>query len=79
MIVKYFKETDTAYLEFSDHIISETKDINRDIYIDLDELGNLVSMTIEHAESQTDISEFVFEQIPEKKYFRKKSFLGKKF
>jgi uncharacterized protein YuzE len=67
MKVKYFKETDTAYLEFSDHIISETKEINSDTYIDLDKNGNLVGLTIEHAESQTDFSEIIFEQIPEKK------------
>ncbi len=50
--VKYFKETDTALLEFSDHRVHETKEVNENIYIDLDKDGNLVGMTIEHAKNR---------------------------
>ena len=49
MRIKYFSDTDTAIVEFSDHEVFETKDINENIYIDLDASGNLVAMTIEHA------------------------------
>ncbi len=63
MKVKYFKETDTALLEFSDRPVQETKEVNENIYIDLDQDGNLVSMTIEHAKDQANISELSFYQI----------------
>ncbi len=49
MNVKYFKDTDTALLEFSDRPVDETREISEDIYVDLDKDGRLVSMTIEHA------------------------------
>lgn len=49
MNVKYFKDTDTALLEFSDRPVDETREISEDVYVDLDEDGHLVSMTIEHA------------------------------
>ena len=49
MNVKYFKDTDTALLEFSGRPIEETREISENVYIDLDKDGNLVSMTIEHA------------------------------
>lgn len=49
MNVKYFKDTDTALLEFSDAVVDETREITENVYIDLDKNGNLVSMTIEHA------------------------------
>jgi len=49
MNIKYFHETDTALLEFSNRAIDETREISENIYIDLDKDGNLVSMTIEHA------------------------------
>jgi uncharacterized protein YuzE len=49
MNVKYFKDTDTALLEFSDAPVSETREISENVVIDLDRNGNLVSMTIEHA------------------------------
>jgi uncharacterized protein YuzE len=45
MKIKYFEDTDTAYMEFSDHAVVETKEINENLYIDLDEQGNLVSLT----------------------------------
>jgi uncharacterized protein YuzE len=49
MNVKYFKDTDTALLEFSDAVVDETREISENVYVDLDKNGNLVSMTIEHA------------------------------
>jgi uncharacterized protein YuzE len=61
--IKYFEDTDTALLEFSDHQVFETKEINENIYLDLDEDGNLVGMTIEHALSQANINEVSFQQI----------------
>lgn len=49
MNVKYFRDTDTALLEFSRRPVEETREISENIYVDLDKDGNLVSMTIEHA------------------------------
>lgn len=47
MRIKFFADTDTALVEFSDREVAETKEINENIYIDLDDSGNLVAMTIE--------------------------------
>ena len=66
MKVKYFAETDTAFVEFSAKGVAETKEINENIIIDLDKDGNLVGMTIEHAKDQANISEFSLEQIIKK-------------
>ena len=52
MKIKYFSDTDTALVELSDLEVAETKEINENIYIDLDPSGNLVAMTIEHARQQ---------------------------
>jgi uncharacterized protein YuzE len=49
MKVKYFPDTDTALLEFTDNPVVETPEIGQDVHADLDERGNLVSLTIEHA------------------------------
>jgi uncharacterized protein YuzE len=49
MNVKYFKDTDTALLEFSERPVDETREISENVNVDLDRDGNLVSMTIEHA------------------------------
>jgi len=63
MKIKYFEDTDTALLEFSERPVFETKEINENIYLDLDKDGNLIGMTIEHALSQANINEVSFQQI----------------
>lgn len=63
MKIRYFADTDTALIEFSETPIVETREITENLYIDLDENGNLVSMTIEHAKKQANISEISFLQM----------------
>ena len=64
MRVKYFVETDTALLEFSKNPPVETREVNENIYVDLDDSGRVVSMTIEHAGQSADMNEFLFQRIP---------------
>ena len=63
MKIRYFADTDTALIEFSSEPVVETREISRNLYIDLDGKGNLVSMTIEHAQEQANISEVAFLQM----------------
>jgi uncharacterized protein YuzE len=65
MKVKYFPDTDTAHVEFKDSDVHETKEISENIYIDIDEKGNLVGMTIEHAKTSADLWEFSFQEMPQ--------------
>ncbi len=60
MKIRYFSDTDTALIEFSSKPVIETKEISENLYIDLDENGNLVSMTIEHAKDKAGISEISY-------------------
>jgi len=66
MKIKYFTDTDTALVEFSGHQVAQTKEINENIYVDLDEDDNLVNMTIEHASKQANIAEIAYQQIENK-------------
>ncbi len=63
MKIRYFNDTDTALIEFSNKPVAETKEISENLYIDLDQQGRLVSMTIEHAKEQAGISEISFLQM----------------
>ena len=58
MKVKYFPDTDTAHVEFTENTVSETREISESIYIDLDGDGNIVNMTIEHAKVNAGLQEF---------------------
>jgi len=60
MKVKYFPDTDTALIEFTDREVYETKELGEDIYIDLDQHGNLVNMTFEHAKVKGGLREFSY-------------------
>ena len=64
MKVKYFEDTDTAYVELLDKPVFETRAISETILIDVDEKGNLVSMTIEHAKENAGLWEFSYQEIP---------------
>ncbi len=63
MKIKYFKDTDTALLEFSDGQVAETREVSEDVYVDLDEDGKLVSMTVEHAGESASLPEVAVEEV----------------
>lgn len=63
MRIRYFADTDTALIDFAETPAVETKEISENLYIDLDEKGNLVSMTIEHAKEKANISEVSYLQM----------------
>jgi uncharacterized protein YuzE len=41
MKVKYFSDSDTAHIEFTEKAVQETKEINENIYIDIDKKATL--------------------------------------
>ena len=64
MRIKYFADTDTALVEFSDQPPVETRELNENVYLDLDAEGRVVSLTIEHAEQTAGTDEFTYQRIP---------------
>ncbi|MCK9368090.1 MAG: DUF2283 domain-containing protein [Metallibacterium scheffleri] len=63
MKIKYFQDTDTLYIEFrADHIV-ETRDLDENTLLELDEQGRVCAMTMEHASQRTDVPGFSYEQI----------------
>ncbi len=61
MKAKYFQDTDTLLLTFSEQDIVETYDLNEDVLVEIDKNGHVVSMTVEHAKQQTDVNEFSYQ------------------
>jgi uncharacterized protein YuzE len=64
MRIKYFADTDTALIEFSDRPPVETRELNENVYLDLDAEGRVVSLTIEHARQTAGTDEFTYQHIP---------------
>lgn len=63
MNIKYFRDTDTALLEFSTEPVLSTREISENVYVDLDPRGNIVSMTIEHAAAVAALPSVSLEEI----------------
>jgi uncharacterized protein YuzE len=63
MKVKYFKDTDTLYIEFQDQDIAESRDLDENTLLDLDADGNICAMTFEHASTRTDVQQITLEGI----------------
>jgi uncharacterized protein YuzE len=63
MKIRYFADTDTLYIVFSQKMPAETRDLDENTLLDLDEDGQLCSMTIEHAKERVGIPEIDYQQI----------------
>ncbi len=63
MRVKYFEDTDTLHVQLSDATVAETKELNENLYLDLDSDGKVVSLTIEHAKANSGKLDFSYETI----------------
>ena len=61
MDVRYFPDTDTLLVNFSDRKIARTQDLGENVLVEMDEEGRLVSMTIEHAKQQMNVTEFSYQ------------------
>jgi uncharacterized protein YuzE len=63
MKVKYFKDTDTLYIEFQAQKVVESQDLDENTIMDLDSDGNICAITFEHASSRMDVEQVTLEGI----------------
>ncbi len=70
MKITYFRDTDTLLVNFNNNKIIETKDLNEDVLVEFDDKGNVVSMTIEHAQQQAEIASFSYNQVETIRQFK---------
>lgn len=63
MEIKYFQDTDTLLINFTNNDIVETKNINENVLAEFDEFGNMVSLTLEHAKNITNINDLSYQHL----------------
>ena len=63
MIIKYFEDSDTLYVQFNSNTIVETKDLDENTTLDFDKSGHVVAMTLEQAKKFAKVSDFSFEHV----------------
>ena len=63
MKIQYFTDTDTLYIEFKEAQVAETRDLDENTLLDVDQDGNICGITVEHASERTGIPRFSYEQV----------------
>ena len=64
MKLKYYKDTDSLYIDLSSKPSSESKEISEGIVLDFDSEGNIVGIDIDNASQKIDLKEIVLSKIP---------------
>ena len=63
MKVKYFADTDTLHIELRPGPVAESRDLDENTLLDLDQAGNICALTIEHAKDRAGIPSLSYEQV----------------
>jgi uncharacterized protein YuzE len=63
MKIRYFQDTDTLHIEFKPAAVAETRDLDENTLLDLDQRGQILAITMEHASQRTDAPQFSYEQV----------------
>ena len=65
MKIKYYQETDSLYIDLSDHTSVETREISDGVNLDYDESDTLVGIDIDLASRKLDLSRLELGSLPE--------------
>jgi uncharacterized protein YuzE len=64
MKIRYFEDTDTLYIELRPGAVADTRDLDENTLLELDEAGQVLAITIEHAQERAALPAFSYEQVP---------------
>lgn len=63
MKIKYFQDSDTLYIELRVTDVAETRDLDENTTLDIDQEGQICAITFEHASKRTDIPNFSYQEV----------------
>ena len=64
MKVKYFKETDSLYIDLSENTSTESTEISEGIVLDYDASGKLVGIDIDNASTKVALEKLIVSSLP---------------
>jgi uncharacterized protein YuzE len=64
MKLKYYRDTDSLYIDLSSKPSAESKEVSEGIVLDYDADGNLVGIDIDNASRKIDLKEIILSKIP---------------
>lgn len=63
MKIRYFEDTDTLFIELKPGSVAETRDLDEDTLLDLDDQGQVLAITLEHATERAELRSFSFDRV----------------
>ena len=64
MKVNYFPETDSLYIDLSERLSVESREISEGVVLDYDETGILVGIDIDNASEKVQLQKLVVSKFP---------------
>jgi len=61
--IRYFRDTDTLYIELRQAPVAQTRDLDENTQIDVDERGQICAITVEHASERADLPALDYQQV----------------
>jgi uncharacterized protein YuzE len=64
MKLKYYKDTDSLYIDLSSRPSTESREISAGVVLDYDDAGNIVGIDIDNASHTIDLREVILSRLP---------------
>ena len=64
MKLKYYRETDSLYIELSDAPGADSQEVSEGIVLDYDADGSIVGIDIDNASRKIDLREVILSKLP---------------
>ncbi len=64
MTLHYYEETDSLYIDLSEAVSADSKEIEDGVVADFDEAGRIVGLDIQHASERVDLSAIETRHLP---------------
>ncbi len=64
MILNYYPETDSLYIDLASHPSAESREISEGVVLDYDNRGQLVGIDIDNASKKLDLSQLTIVHVP---------------
>lgn len=61
--IRYYRDTDTLYIEFRPAAVAETRDLDENTQLDIDAQGGICAITVEHASERADLPALDYQQV----------------
>jgi uncharacterized protein YuzE len=64
MKLNYYRDTDSLYIDLSEHPSVESREISEGVVLDYDVRGNLVGIDIDNASAKVELQKLIVSNLP---------------